>query len=344
MARDERDVAERLDVVDDGRQAVDAALGGERRARGDGAAQALEAGQQRGLLADDVGAGALDDGDVEAKPEPRMSSPRRPSACAWTIASLQRGLGARVLGAHEDEAVARADRVAGERHALEQQVRVVLHQQLVDVGARVALVAVGDDELRLAARRLRANSHFTPAGKPAPPRPRTSAAFTSSSSSSGVVSASALRVARTSRRGGSAPARRAGSRRRGSGAGCVAPASTRSIAPGPASITSPSRTAGRGVAVAEADGLGQRQRAVRRRARRARGRGRRSSSSTWASPVAAKHAVPVHTRTWRAPARHEQVVVEGRDAVDGRLGQPGALRGDAPVVVGDLSPFDPSPL
>ena len=42
----------------------------------------------------------------------------------------------------------RADDVAGDRHPLEQQRRVPLHQVLVDVGAGVALVAVDDDELR----------------------------------------------------------------------------------------------------------------------------------------------------------------------------------------------------
>ena len=99
MARDERDVAERLDVVDDGRQAVDAALGGERRAGGDGAAQALQAGEQRGLLADDVGAGALDDGDVEAKPRrgcPRRAGLSRACAIAASSAGLERGYSERV--------------------------------------------------------------------------------------------------------------------------------------------------------------------------------------------------------------------------------------------------------
>ena len=37
------------------------------------------------------------------------------------------------------------------------------------------------------------------------------------------------------------------------------------------------------------------------------------------------------------PARDQQVVIEGRDPVHGRLGQPGALRRDPPVVVGDLA-------
>ena len=43
------------------------ALGGKRRPRGDRPAQALQAGEQRRLLADDVGARALDDRDVEGE-------------------------------------------------------------------------------------------------------------------------------------------------------------------------------------------------------------------------------------------------------------------------------------
>ena len=114
-------------------------------------AQPLQARQQRRLLADDVGAGALDDRDVEgeAAAEDVLAEQALPRARAST-AVVERGLRARVLGAHEDEAVLGADGVAGERHALEQQVRVALHQHLVDVGAGVALVAVGDDELLVA--------------------------------------------------------------------------------------------------------------------------------------------------------------------------------------------------
>ena len=90
------------------------------------------------------------------------------------------------------------------------------------------------------------------------------------------------------------------------------------------------------VAEAEADGLGERDRAVLGALAERRARARRARSSTCASPVAAKHAVPVQTRTWRAPRGGEQVVVERRDAVDRRLGQARALGGDAAVVVGDL--------
>ena len=74
-----------------------------------------------------------------------MRSPRWPAARARSTASRRTRERARVLGADEDEARVRADGVAGERHALEQQLGVALHQQLVDVRARVALVAVDHD-------------------------------------------------------------------------------------------------------------------------------------------------------------------------------------------------------
>ncbi len=67
-------------------------LRGERRPRGDGPAQSLQAGEQRGLLADDVGAGALDDGHVEREVRlPRMSSPSQPSARARSAAASSAG-------------------------------------------------------------------------------------------------------------------------------------------------------------------------------------------------------------------------------------------------------------
>ena len=93
LAGDERHVAERLDVVDDRRQPEQAALGGERRARRDLAAQPLQAGEQRGLLADDVGARALDDRDVEREAGAEdvvAEQARRP--CAWRMASSSAGL------------------------------------------------------------------------------------------------------------------------------------------------------------------------------------------------------------------------------------------------------------
>ena len=106
--RDEGDVAERLDVVDDGRHPVDAALGGERRAGRDGPAQALDAGEQRRLLADHIRAGALDDRHVEVEvgaedavaEQARARAPRRrrapaPASTAGTRSGRGRSRGRR---------------------------------------------------------------------------------------------------------------------------------------------------------------------------------------------------------------------------------------------------------
>ena len=66
LAQDERDVDERLDVVDDGRLAEQPDLDRERRLVARLAALALDRFEERGLLAADVRAGAAPDLDVEA--------------------------------------------------------------------------------------------------------------------------------------------------------------------------------------------------------------------------------------------------------------------------------------
>ena len=115
-----------------------------------------------------------------------------------------------------------------------------------------------------------------------------------------------------------------------------APASTRATTPGPASTTSPSRTARRRCG-----------RSRGRRSRRARPSRRRALAELQPERRAQLVDVRVAGRgeaggpgadahVARA-ARLQQVVVEGRDAVDGGLGQAGALGGLAAVLVGDLA-------
>ena len=134
-ARDDGDVAERLDVVDHG----------------------------HGVLAGDVR--SLDDRHVEAEVRAEDAAAEQAGAARDRRRPLERRLGARVLRARDHDAVLGADREAGQRHALQQQVGVLLHQDLVDVGARVALVAVGDDQ-RPVARRV-ASAPPAIAGRPA---------------------------------------------------------------------------------------------------------------------------------------------------------------------------------
>ena len=74
---DRQHVDERLDVVDDRRLAEQPDLDRERRLVARLAAVALDRVEDRRLLAADVGAGAADDRDVEARTRlPRMSAPR----------------------------------------------------------------------------------------------------------------------------------------------------------------------------------------------------------------------------------------------------------------------------
>jgi hypothetical protein len=53
--------------------------------------------------------------------------------------------GMRIFGAQIDIALGRADRDAGDRHALDQHEGVALHDHAVGEGAAVALVGVADD-------------------------------------------------------------------------------------------------------------------------------------------------------------------------------------------------------
>ena len=91
----------------------------------------------------------------KSQPLPSASSPSRPRSSAAAIAMRRRRDGERVLGAHVDVALVRADGVAADEHALEHGVRVAVHDGGVHEGAGVALVAVADDVLGLAGRRGR---------------------------------------------------------------------------------------------------------------------------------------------------------------------------------------------
>ena len=335
MRGDERHVAERLDVVDDGRHAVQAGLRRERRARGDGPAQALKACEQRGLLADDVGAGALDHGDVEGEARPADVLAEPAVGAGSSGRRLQRRLRQRVLRAHEHEAMRCADCVARQRHPLQQTLGRALHQVLVDVGAGVALVAVGDDELLLALRRAceaPLDAGREP-GAAAPADLRRLDLLQQRLGRDALVEhapqARPVARPRQHRLGERRLPRRLARRDAGAGQSPLHDARPRVD-----HVAVAHR--GRAVAEAEADGLRQRDGAVLR---------------PLTQPDPERRAQRVHVRVARRceargagadahmahAARLQQVVVEGRDAVDRGLRQAGARRCLAPVRVGHLA-------
>ena len=81
----------------------------------------------------------------KARPEPSTSGPSRPAARARARAAENVAEGVRIFRADVDIALRRADRERRDRHALDQQERIALHQHPVGEGAAVAFVGVADD-------------------------------------------------------------------------------------------------------------------------------------------------------------------------------------------------------
>ena len=149
VAQQPRQVGQRLDVVDDRRLAVQPDGGREeRRLQARHPAVALEALDERRLLADDVRAGAPlhDDVDGEVGAEDVLAD------VAGGVGLVERRghtlLGGGHLAADVEEALREAGGVAGDQAALDQLVRIELHQQAVLVRAGLALVAVDDEVAR----------------------------------------------------------------------------------------------------------------------------------------------------------------------------------------------------
>ena len=186
----QRHVGQRLDVVDDGRLAAEAADRGERRPRARHAALALDRGDQRGLLAADERAGALLDLEVEVQAAAEDVVAEQAALLRRLDRHAQALDGERVLGAHVDVAVVGADGVAADDHALEHGVRVAVHHRRVHERAGVALVAVADDVLRLA-RRRRGELPFHAGGEPGASAAAQAASRGSSPRSSPATSSSA---------------------------------------------------------------------------------------------------------------------------------------------------------
>ena len=142
-------VAERLDVVDDGGLTVEADGGREvRRLEAGHAPVALERLDERGLLADDVRAGAPRERDVDAE----LGAQDVLADVALGVGVVERLgdalLSQRHLAANVEEALGEAEGVAGDEAALDQLVRIALHEEAVLVGAGLGLVAVDHQVVR----------------------------------------------------------------------------------------------------------------------------------------------------------------------------------------------------
>ncbi len=85
----------------------------------------------------------------KSKPEPRMSSPRSPAARARCDRVGDARLGVRVLAADVEVALRRAGREGGDGHRLDGGERVALEQHAVLERARLGLVGVAHEVVRL---------------------------------------------------------------------------------------------------------------------------------------------------------------------------------------------------
>ena len=236
----------------------------------------------------------------------------------------------------------RADREPRECHPLQQQLRAALHQVLVDVGAGVALVAVGDDEL-LRALRLCGEGPLRPGGEARAAAPAHLGGFD--------LGEEALAAEFAERAPEAAPGAgiiklgpdrpredRLGQQAHpvGLGGGAALAGEGALDRPGPRVDLVPDPDRRRGVAEAEADGLGEGDGAVGAAlARRQAEPGAQLLDRALAGgdeaggPGADPHVA--------LPARGQQIVIEGGDAIDGGLGQPRRLGGGAAVGVGQLA-------
>ncbi len=169
LAHDRRHGREALRVVDRRRLAVEAEIRGERRLEARPTRLAFERLQQRGFLAADIGAGADEHVQVEVDARPQDVLAQEPGR----IGLRERGLEPRYRLAEEFTAYVvvadrRGHRVAADRHALDDRVRVVAQDVPVMAGAGLGLVGIADDVfLRRRAARHEAPFHAGRKGRAA---------------------------------------------------------------------------------------------------------------------------------------------------------------------------------
>ena len=263
-----------------------------------------------------------------------MSVPRWPSARACSTASLSIGSERGILGADEHDPVPGPHCSGRQRHALEQQLGALLHQVLVDVGARVALVAVDHDRL-VGARRLGRELPLAARREPGAAAPADLGFLDLGEELFGAQLAE-----RALESGPVAPAQQHGLLEHGRALRlrCLAQlARHRPLGSALTGVHQPTLAhGGAGVAEAQADRMAQGDLLVVR-------------ALAQAQPETLLHLAHVVTEVTRPAggaradahmtpaARLQQVVVEGRDPVDRGLGQTRDRGGHAPVLVHDLA-------
>jgi hypothetical protein len=158
-AQDRRRDRDRFDVVDRGRAAIEADIGREWRLQARLALLALQAFQQRGLLAADIGAGAVMNENVKI-PAVLVVLAQQSGVVAFVDRGLQRLALADELAAHIDVGDMRAHGETGDQAAFDQRMRIVAHDLAVLAGAGLGFVGVDDEIMRALAHFLRHEGPF----------------------------------------------------------------------------------------------------------------------------------------------------------------------------------------
>ena len=157
-----------LHVIEKRRLAEQPLVCGEGRTRAGLAAVSLDAGHERGLFAADERAGAQTDLHVEGEIRPEDIVPQKSVFTRRLDGLLQALHRNRIFRADIDVALIGPDRVCGDRHRLDQAVRIALQYRAVHKRARIAFVRVAGDKLFVADRTL-GEIPFHPGGESAAP-------------------------------------------------------------------------------------------------------------------------------------------------------------------------------
>src|SRR5262252_9120260 len=145
---DEGHVAEGLDVVDGRRLVIEADDGGKRRLVARLGALAFKRLEERGLFAGLIGTGPAVHEDIAVEPGAEDVPAEEPARVGLVDRSLENLLGVQEFTPYIDVGDFRADGVAADGAALDEQVRIPLDEQVILERARLALVGVAGDVAR----------------------------------------------------------------------------------------------------------------------------------------------------------------------------------------------------